>query len=39
MSLKKFLNTDHVDLNKSPMFKQLIKNLKKEKNHTHHQKH
>lgn len=31
MSLKKFLNTDHVDLNKSPMFKQLIKNLKKEK--------
>lgn len=31
MSLKDFLNADHVDLNKSPMFRQLIKNLKKEK--------
>lgn len=29
MSLKDFLKTDHVDLNKSPMFRQLIKNLKK----------
>jgi len=34
MSLKDFLKTDHVDLNKSPMFKQLIKNLKKEKTNT-----
>lgn len=31
MSLKDFLKADHVDLNKSPMFRQLIKNLKKEK--------
>ena len=39
MSLKDFLKTDHVDLNKNPMFKQLIKNLKKEKAHAHHHKH
>lgn len=31
MSLKDFLKTDHVDLNKSPMFRQLIQNLKKGK--------
>lgn len=29
MALKDFLKADHVDLNKSPMFRQLIKNLKK----------
>lgn len=29
MSLKDFLKTDHIDLNKSPMFRQLIQNLKK----------
>lgn len=39
MSLKNFLNVDHVDLNKSPMFKQLIKNLKKEKAHAQNHKH
>lgn len=39
MSLKKFLKTDHVDLKKSPMFRQLIKNLKKEKAHAHNHKH
>lgn len=39
MYLKDFLKTDHVDLNKSPMFRQLIKNLKKERTHAHHQKH
>lgn len=31
MSLKEFLKTDRVNLNKSPMFRQLIKNLKKGK--------
>lgn len=39
MSLKDFLNTDHVNLNKSPMFRQLIQNLKKGKNHARNQKH
>lgn len=39
MSLKDFLKTDHVDLNKSPMFQKLIKNLKKGKNHARNQKH
>lgn len=39
MSLKDFLKTDHVDLNKSPMFRQLIKNLKKEKAHANNHKH
>lgn len=34
MSLKDFLKTDHVDLNKSPMFRQLIQNLKKGKKPT-----
>lgn len=33
MSLKDFLKTDYIDLNKSPMFRQLIKNLKKGKKH------
>ena len=39
MSLKDFLKADHIDLNKSPMFRQFIKNLKKGKTHAHHHKH
>ena len=39
MSLKDFLKTDHIDLNKSPMFRQLLKNLKKERTHANNNKH
>lgn len=33
MNLSKFLNTKGVSLNDSPMFKQLIANIKKEHQH------